>query len=681
VDPVQHHRDRIVIRAVWGLGAGVVDGSVSADAAWVRRRELDVAEYRPAEQSEEIALDPDGGTRRTPLRADRRGVPVLPEPWVQRVAQFAIAAEGALGRPQDIEWAIAEGQVWVLQSRPITALSPEMVRLARFPVTWNDEEDRRRLWTLEQPSGREDDALYPLELDSVAAVESMREETCRFLGADRNGKILACSGRVYFTPLPLDISEGDRRVRSAWREDLKERLWEEGRTAWEYWGPEIVRATKRLRTFDREDANGPALAAHLEDALGARRRGYMLHPILWFKPQPPYLAAYERVSGHAGPAAEAAAHRLLDSVEGLDSELADRLYAMACAARRMPAVAALISDPPPDMLDRLDALPEAGAFLAQLDELLVVYGERTGRGYGFEPTITTPTWREQPTLVLRLVRSYLAPDVEPPAAARARARQARDTRVDALCAARGDPEAAAAFRRQLATARRWQGVLSLHNHYADQMGLGQLRHAVLAAARWLVARGVLAEQEEVYWLYYGEILGALRSEPPPTLAGTIAARRARHAEWAQLEAPPILGIPQATLPERPAMQRSSLAGREGTRFQMPEEGERPLAGEGASPGRYRGRARVVLDVVAVPDLSPGNVLVAENASPRWTPFFPVLGAVVLDRGSIAQHAAATAREYGIPAVVHTRVGTRRIPDGAWVTVDGELGTVELEAQE
>jgi len=103
-----------------------------------------------------------------------------------------------------------------------------------------------------------------------------------------------------------------------------------------------------------------------------------------------------------------------------------------------------------------------------------------------------------------------------------------------------------------------------------------------------------------------------------------------------------------------------------------------VVGQGASPGLVRGRARVVLDLVAMPELSKGEVLVATNAAPRWTPLFPVLGALVLDEGSLAQHAAATAREYGLPAVIRTHNGTRQIRDGDWVVVDGTAGTVQTD---
>ena len=81
---------------------------------------------------------------------------------------------------------------------------------------------------------------------------------------------------------------------------------------------------------------------------------------------------------------------------------------------------------------------------------------------------------------------------------------------------------------------------------------------------------------------------------------------------------------------------------------------------------------------ATPAIELGDVLVAVNAGPAWTPLFPLLGGLVLDEGAFGQHGATTAREYGVPAVITTRDATRRIPDRAWVVVDGAAGTVEIE---
>ena len=68
--------------------------------------------------------------------------------------------------------------------------------------------------------------------------------------------------------------------------------------------------------------------------------------------------------------------------------------------------------------------------------------------------------------------------------------------------------------------------------------------------------------------------------------------------------------------------------------------------------------RVVLEPADFASLLPGEVLVCPYTNPSWTPLFERAAAVVVDTGGLASHAAIVAREYGIPAVMGTGVGTR-----------------------
>jgi pyruvate,water dikinase len=102
-----------------------------------------------------------------------------------------------------------------------------------------------------------------------------------------------------------------------------------------------------------------------------------------------------------------------------------------------------------------------------------------------------------------------------------------------------------------------------------------------------------------------------------------------------------------------------------------------LAGIAGCPGEATGRARVVLDPSDPTALEPGDVLVAPITDPAWTPLFVPAAAVVVDVGAQVSHAVIVSRELGIPCVVSVTDATRRIPDGALVTVDGTNGTVTL----
>jgi pyruvate,water dikinase len=85
--------------------------------------------------------------------------------------------------------------------------------------------------------------------------------------------------------------------------------------------------------------------------------------------------------------------------------------------------------------------------------------------------------------------------------------------------------------------------------------------------------------------------------------------------------------------------------------------------------------RLVPRDALVPEVQPGDVLVAHNAGALWTPVFPAATAVVLEEGSLLQHAMLCCREYGIPGVFQAREATGRLREGQLVTVDGTNGWV------
>jgi pyruvate,water dikinase len=145
----------------------------------------------------------------------------------------------------------------------------------------------------------------------------------------------------------------------------------------------------------------------------------------------------------------------------------------------------------------------------------------------------------KPEQVLRLAAAYLDPHVKPPAQARQAARHWRDAEVDAVCAA-GDPQSAAEFRREWAYAMRMMKVLEEHNHYIDQLSTGLLRRAALAAADRLVQRGELENRQDVFYIFFAEILDALRGRSGGTLSELVARRKTEQQAWMALNPP---GLP------------------------------------------------------------------------------------------------------------------------------------------
>ena len=111
--------------------------------------------------------------------------------------------------------------------------------------------------------------------------------------------------------------------------------------------------------------------------------------------------------------------------------------------------------------------------------------------------------------------------------------------------------------------------------------------------------------------------------------------------------------------------------------QRADEQEGLISGRPVSRGIVEGTARVARSVDEASDLQPGEILVAPITDVGWTPYFNLIAGLVTDLGSSVSHGAVIAREYGLPAIVNTRVGTRRISTGDLIRLDADKGTVEL----
>jgi pyruvate, water dikinase len=119
-DPVQRRRDRMVVEAVFGLGEAAVSGHVTPDH-FVIARDGEVKKSRIAVQPFAVVSAPVGGTEERELSAEEGGQPTLDERRLRALARLGDELEQRLGVPQDIEWALADDELYVLQARPVTA--------------------------------------------------------------------------------------------------------------------------------------------------------------------------------------------------------------------------------------------------------------------------------------------------------------------------------------------------------------------------------------------------------------------------------------------------------------------------------------------------------------------------------------------------------------------------------
>ncbi len=159
-DPTGRQRDTMVIESCWGLGAALVDGRVTPDSCIVRRGSLEIVERRIGSKRFKVAedlLDAVGARLQTVPRHLQRTA-TLGHAEIREVATLAAECEAEFGSPQDVEWAYANETLYLLQSRPITAITPPSTRPAGRWVAFKP--------VLENFT----DALTPLSVDLLRRV-------------------------------------------------------------------------------------------------------------------------------------------------------------------------------------------------------------------------------------------------------------------------------------------------------------------------------------------------------------------------------------------------------------------------------------------------------------------------------------------------------------------------------
>ena len=339
---------------------------------------------------------------------------------------------------------------------------------------------------------------------------------------------------------------------------------------------------------------------------------------------------------------------------------------LAEIASGLPEVAAALRD---GRFADIENVKGGDEFLKHLREYIEDYGWRA-ESWGL-PHV--PTWAEDQHVPLMLISRYLSDATVSPDAALERSQKQHDEAMREL-ESRLTGEELAEFKSKLAAC---QGHVTISEDRArwQLTIIGSLRVPFLALGRKLVEAGALDEANDVFFLDPEELRKAARS-PSPSLKETVAARKADLERWEGLEPPPFVGVPP-DMSQAPAEMQAIATKFFGLGVE-PSKEKNVVKGNAASRGTARGRARIIRDLGEADRLQKGEVLVCPSTAPPWTPLFAIAAAIVTDTGGILSHSAICAREYGIPCVVGTQVGTQQIPDGAMITVDGAEGTVRIE---
>jgi rifampicin phosphotransferase len=655
-DPVTGERGCVVIDAVVGIGEPLASGAATPDR-WIVRGEK-AHQHSRAEQA------------------------AITEQGARSVADLARRVEAELGGPQDIEWAIVNDEVILLQARPVTALpiQPVPIPVDVPPGYWTREPSHFPL---------------PLSPFSEGALIGGINSSVRRMCAEQGLLIDAVQfsivgGWVYTRIVPLGGKEPPplpgwlapvmfklipalrSRIRDsveAMRADVAGALVRRWSGEWR---PDLVVRIRTLRERQLTDLSDADLDTHLADVLRLVADGQDVH----FRLHGAVLVLLGEFAFTCRDLLGWDESRIFSLLDGTSTTSTEPARALADLAPLVgPQVRALLKQAAP--ADEVLAADEefAGAFAAYLRE----YGCRTLASSSAE--LADPSLEERPDLVLALLRDHLDSGLNSLGQQElARRRDAAASQARASLGGADLQRFGQAFKRaQTAYPVREDNIFLTGN-----APCGLLRRTALELGRRLASRGQITALEDIFLLHPDEARARLADG---TSAHEVVMHRKGERAWALVHPgpnsygsnpgppPPLRG-----LPEEAKLANEAFAWYFDRVLAVDARGsadDRTVTGIPASPGRYTGTVRVIHSQGEFDRLRLGEVLVCPATSPVWSVLFPRVGALVTDSGGVLSHPAIIAREFRVPAVVATRVGTTQLQDGQVVTVDGTTGTVEL----
>jgi len=442
-------------------------------------------------------------------------------------------------------------------------------------------------------------------------------------------------------------------------------LWEQE------WLPAILPGLDRARAIDYPSLSNEALVQTLDEMLKDHRERWTVHGYInfvtisasWFADF--YTETFD-------PEDPTQPYLLLQGFPTRSLDAGRGLWRLSRSIKNSPALKRVFEErEPSELVAHLERSDEGRDFLREFRAYLAEFGWRSD---AFE--LADPTWRENPTIPLNTLQGYISLDDGADPAVRFRA--AVQTRERLLGQAReqlaGSPDQLGRFNELYGMARHYVPLTEDHNFYIDQVGDSVLRLPILEIGRRLVQQGVLTDEHDIFLLHLADIRHGLSGTNQQAL---VAQRHMEMADWSRVVPPLTIGEPPP--PSEDPFEEAVLRKMLGV---PPEPSRDPdvITGTGASPGTVQGRAKVMHNLSEASTVQPGDILVCEMTMPAWTPLFSTVSAVVSDTGGVLSHCAIVSREYHLPCVVGTVVGTTVIKDGMLLTVDGARGIVRIDAR-
>lgn len=694
-DPISGNRNVTSIDASFGLGEALVSGLVSADLYKVDKQNEQIITKEIAQKK--IAIRPlkQGGVETVNLSAEQSHAQTLTDAQIVKLAQLGTRIEAHYGKPQDIEWALADGALYVTQSRPITSLFP-----MADPVYTSPPKPEKIYLSLSHLQVMTD-AMPTLSISIFKLLLPIGRSQHHV----ENPHMFNAGGRFYMdiTPvlthpiakkiLPKGFVNIDHHASLSMADWVKDTSISKPKStlslkmllgfAIPLFGQVLNRLLwRKYNKFPQQmsrqiDAYIGQVQQNVKNAntqfkkmqyLQAQTRLLLTESTTWKAELIASMAAMAILSKLVKKTAQKTdLDSLMRGLEGnvtteMDLEVGD----LADAANQSETLKAHILSSL-DVQDKLAQCPnfDGGTqFINQWNEFMTAYGARALS----EIDIYRPRWHEDPTPLMLMVMGIVK-SAEKGAHRKHYNGLVTQNHIAAQNIVSSSGKGIMGFiRKPLAKRLIYviRELFTLREHHKFQMikFIDIAKIHIIESAKILHAQGKLTTTDDIWHLSMPEILNMLADKQNISL-DEIAARIADFDHFKGLTAPRLITSTGQVL--KANIDKSHAP-------------DGALVGSPISAGIYEGIAKVITDPTTEV-LHKGEILVAPFTDPGWTPLFVNAAALVTEVGGLMTHGSVIAREYGLPAVVGVPDATTLIKTGDRLRVHGDAGYVEILSSE
>lgn len=689
MDPVSGDNNTVVISSVYGLGEGLVSGELDADTFKIKSEEI---EKTIANKTHQFVRNNSGnGICKIEVEKSITKNASLNKKQLLEIEKLLIKLKNELGNPQDIEFALENDKLYLLQTRPITT---------------NAKSGEYILWDNSNITESYPGITTPLTFSFILKMyERVYRQFVGLLGVNENeinahenvfaNTLGLVRGRVYYNLLSwykmlamlpgysLNAEYMENMMGVKERFELQEDYKMGKGMAWvrivfmllkmfslqKKLPKERKRFMKHLNktmafynAIEYEKQTATKIISHyktFEKNLLLEWKAPLINDffaMIWF-------GMLQKLCAKTTPEEPNIHNDLLCGSQDIISvEPIHRSMEIASLIIKNIEASELFKNQSPQDIWKVLNSGKFPEILASIDEYILKFGERCVG----ELKLETISYSQDPALFIKIIKAYVTQNIS-----RSNSNSSLDLNL------RENAENKINFKLKGSAIKKWWLHLVLNKardmvsnrenlRYERTRGFGMVRKMFSALGIVWHKAGFLDDPRDIFYLELSEIK-ELETKPfSEKHKEEIKTRKAEFSDYKKQEIPQERFFTYGNNFEDSFIYSSEKI--------EPIEGE--LSGIGCCPGRVKARVQVILDPNDIDSLN-GDVLVTSSTDPGWVTLFPTASAIIVERGSLLSHSAIVSREMGIPCIVSVSRLLRTLKTGDQIEMDGSTGEIKI----